>query len=100
MLKSKMASSRNKLFSVEEVLEAVFSSDNEEEGEIVEEDQADRQEEILDEFLGGFDGGEQCDNEFFRENARMSLLPLVRQAFLRTSTEKKGKLYLFCLIFI
>lgn len=94
-----MASRRGGGFSVEEVLEQVLNAegdaDSEEEKEEVEEDNIDCQKLKLEQWVDTFDGGEGCDNEFFRENAKQTLLPIVLQSFLTTSTEQEGKFHLF-----
>lgn len=82
------------MYTAEEVLEQVLNGSDDEEDEVHEEDQEDRQKEVLDKWVEDFDGGEQCDNEFFKENAKISLLPLIREAFHRESPEQRGKFWI------
>jgi len=89
-------------FNVEEVLEQLAeqgNADSEEEEEEIEEGQVDVQKAKLEEWINTFDGGEGCDNEFFRENVKQALLPIVRQSFLTTSKEHKGK-FVYCYLII
>lgn len=95
-----MAAARRINYNVEEVLDQIWNDSDEEEEEVLEKEEVDRQKEVLDDWVDTFDGGEQCDSEFLRENAKMSLLPLVRQAFLRTSTDERGRFDLFYLNYI
>ena len=80
-------------FTREEILREILDEDQVESSEEEQEATLDSPKERLDSWINSFDGGDNFDSRFFRENARQVMQPIFHQSLMAYESGKNdGKL--------